>query len=347
MKQSSSSYDIRIDIVKSLAILSVILLHSSPKYVLVNTFAQLHIWQAVPIFLVLMGYTFLLSMENKEVSLKSFRIKKRLIRVIIPMLTLSLVVLGIEYIFHIDFQFTYFLGVFPLLKGPGTYYLILVIEAIIILPLLYILNTKVSNIYKFLFIVFVLNLLFEYFSYWIELYKNQPLLYTSSILRYLFALGIGFYIYTNYEKFFTNKYFILFLFISFMYLFTWGIYQHKVPYFIEIKKWQNLFSYLYSGLLLFMLFRLIDVIKHLIPKIFVTIGQASWHIFLFQVIYFGAGTQKFIIDYLKNHYAYSFGFIGFSVIVLNLIFIVGIGIYWYKIEYYLNKRLKGETKRTI
>ena len=52
MRQSSSSYDIRIDIVKVLAILAIILLHTLPKYVLINTFAQLNLWQAVPISLV-------------------------------------------------------------------------------------------------------------------------------------------------------------------------------------------------------------------------------------------------------------------------------------------------------
>ena len=49
--------------------------------------------------------------------------------------------------------------------------------------------------------------------------------------------------------------------------------------------------------------------------------------FCFYVVSFGVGTQKGWHEYLNNKYIYSFGFIGFSVIVLNRIFIVGIGLY--------------------
>src|SRR4051794_13825999 len=46
----------RLDALKGVAIIAVILLHSMPRDVLDNSLAGFHIWQAVPVFLVLLGY---------------------------------------------------------------------------------------------------------------------------------------------------------------------------------------------------------------------------------------------------------------------------------------------------
>lgn len=42
--------DSRLDIIKAMMIIAVILLHALPKYFLYSSYAQLHIWQAVPVF---------------------------------------------------------------------------------------------------------------------------------------------------------------------------------------------------------------------------------------------------------------------------------------------------------
>ena len=59
MKQLNS-----LDYLKAYAIIAVLFLHLLPYNYLIKTFAQFHIWQAVPIFVLLMGYTFTLSFNK-------------------------------------------------------------------------------------------------------------------------------------------------------------------------------------------------------------------------------------------------------------------------------------------
>jgi len=57
-----------IDLLKGFAIISVILIHTIPVDIRTLTFAQLHFWQAVPIFVVLIGITNGLSLREKKLN---------------------------------------------------------------------------------------------------------------------------------------------------------------------------------------------------------------------------------------------------------------------------------------
>ena len=52
---NKAEYDFRIDILKAFAIISVILIHALPKEFLTIFQAQFHIWQAVLVFVLLLG----------------------------------------------------------------------------------------------------------------------------------------------------------------------------------------------------------------------------------------------------------------------------------------------------
>ena len=56
----------QIDLLKGLAIISVILLHTWPEKVLLITGAPFHIWQAVPVFILIAGYVGTLSYKRRD-----------------------------------------------------------------------------------------------------------------------------------------------------------------------------------------------------------------------------------------------------------------------------------------
>ena len=272
--------DYRLDIIKSMMIIAVILLHALPKHFLYTSYAQLHIWQAVPVFLVLMGYTYFLSMKNKSITFKNMRLKKRFLRLLLPVFVLNIGVLVIDSVFPLNISYTYIIGFFPLFQGPGTYYLLLVVEGTLLLPLLLLLYRYLDNKYIFLLILFVANIIFEVFSFYINLYMEFPLIYSGSIFRYILALGLGLYIYDNYHMFFKNNFIKFLISLSFVYLVGWGIFQYSVPYFIPITKWQNVFSFTYSGFIVFVLLQILEPVKthsSVIIDFFIITGKASWH----------------------------------------------------------------------
>ena len=56
----------QIDILKALAIISVVILHTIPEEYLYSTFAVFHIWQAVPVFMIIMGVNLAMSFKRRE-----------------------------------------------------------------------------------------------------------------------------------------------------------------------------------------------------------------------------------------------------------------------------------------
>lgn len=57
----------QIDMLKGISVISVIILYTLPSKALLSSLSPYHIWQAVPIFIILSGYTVSLSYLNKEI----------------------------------------------------------------------------------------------------------------------------------------------------------------------------------------------------------------------------------------------------------------------------------------
>lgn len=88
MIQEMTHRNRKIDNIKAICIIAVILLHTLPIEVLEATFCRFHIWNVVPIFIILMAFTTYISCSKKELSIKKLYsleyIKKRFLRVISP-----------------------------------------------------------------------------------------------------------------------------------------------------------------------------------------------------------------------------------------------------------------------
>ena len=112
-----------IDYVKGIAIISVIILHTVGNNFLYDSLAYFHIWQVVPIF-ILISFYLIFSKINKNSSLKSYynfkKIKQILNRITIPFIVFQLITFIVILLingYDKTKDIILYLGI-----GPGAYY---------------------------------------------------------------------------------------------------------------------------------------------------------------------------------------------------------------------------------
>lgn len=112
-----------IDFVKGIAIISVIILHTVSNNFLYDSLAYFHIWQAVPLF-ILISFYLIFSKINKNNSFKSYynskKFKQILNRIIIPFIVIQLIIFIVILLingYDKTKDIISYLGV-----GPGAYY---------------------------------------------------------------------------------------------------------------------------------------------------------------------------------------------------------------------------------
>ncbi|MFZ3385362.1 MAG: acyltransferase family protein, partial [Candidatus Methanoperedens sp.] len=102
------SYIPQIDLLKGVAIISVIIQHSVTKNQLSQTLSQFHIWQAIPIFFIVMGFTSMIYFSQKKINIMSFDwsnyLAGRYTRILIPYLIIFFISL-LYGIYHNKYYF--------------------------------------------------------------------------------------------------------------------------------------------------------------------------------------------------------------------------------------------------
>ena len=88
----------QIDFLKAIAIILVIILHTIPHDWLVNSFAQFHIWNAVPIFIILMAFTTYISCTKVSKQYTKEYFIKKLKRLGIPLIIVFFITIIINII---------------------------------------------------------------------------------------------------------------------------------------------------------------------------------------------------------------------------------------------------------
>lgn len=179
----------QIDFIKAFAIISVILLHTFPANILHSTGAAFYIGQAVPIFMILAGFNAANANHNYS------RLLRRVSKIGIPFMIVFFLELLIVMIFGLND-----LGVWHVIKillsggyGPGNYFIPIFLQALILLPLINRLSEINSNFA--LLTCFVVNVVYEIFFSQVLFMSDQ--LYRLLVLRYLFALGLGIWLFRN------------------------------------------------------------------------------------------------------------------------------------------------------
>lgn len=275
-----------IDVLKACAIISVILLHTLPWKERFLIGAPFHIWQAVPVFMLLIGYNFSNSSILKGyTSLKDVYqwslIRRRVLNIFIPFFIIALVRLVLQFILNDQVNWQSFItGIFMGDFEHGGYFIPVMIQTLIIVPILFVILRK--NIERNTIILLIMSYVLD----WIVMLFGFPGdVYRILVIRYLFVIVLGLWLGMNKDKIDYRKLLLLalgsFIYITSIYYFelnttleTYWQAQHGPAYF-----WTLLIVIIF---LYFISIRPGTVIMNSLIRI----GQASYHIFLVQMIYF-------------------------------------------------------------
>lgn len=360
-KKMKPRYYLQIDILKAFAIIAVIITHSYIKLATIaqssdnvialtisnpmvtNSIIQLNhitffniiealkifcIWQAVPIFFVLIGVTWGMSFRRHNYATlkdvyKSSYLKNRLKRLYFPYILLLIIsiVIGVIILITSDINiFNYItprilIGYLPISEiSYGSYFIALILEMIFIFPLIY-----VSYI-KFPKLTIISAILIDIFYQCYAFYFN-PALYDIFFVRIISAVVIGLWISNqdfkldksidlkNRAKNFLKNYkiFIFLSLIGITYLSLWYFtYKgyisssfYPIPYLndkFNTLGYQNVLSFIFAGFLtVIALIVFPNSTKSKLVEKIALIGKASYHIFLIQILYFSLFSLCYLI----------------------------------------------------
>ena len=287
MTQEMTQRNGKIDNIKAICIIAVILLHTLPIEVLEATFSRFHIWNAVTVFIILMAFTTYISCSKKELSIKKLYsleyIKRRFLRVISPIV----IIIVVELIYAKCLKQEIYIGPKNLIgylpiTGPGNYYISILIQYIILVPLLYYFykkNRAISILGSFI-LNFVGEVLINYIV-------QDNYIYSACIVRYLFLIYLGFYLYdtiiqNNFET--SSRKIKFFLIVGFILSLLYLIIEKywKIPIFNQRWSKQLFLGNFYPIGLVYLMMRYLPEKTGKLDKI----GKASYHIFLIQILYF-------------------------------------------------------------
>ncbi len=270
-----------IDGIKGIAIVSVILLHAFPNPFLHQSFAYVHIWQAIPLFVFVSFFLIFKKMDNTTVReyFRLHRWKALFKRIILPFMLFELIIITIlicvgnwEEIKHVIIVG----GV-----GKGSYYPYLYCQIWLFTPFIYCLLKK--NKYAGGVILLLLTIFLNYI-----LVDKPERIYSCLFVRYLFMSFIAYMWYINRN---INKRNLLWLFIlPLISIVYWILLETKVINLSSIvPNWetQQFPSFFYTYLFIY-LFTVIysRTGKSIIKTCIEWLGNNSYEIFLMQMLFF-------------------------------------------------------------
>lgn len=280
MKQRIAYYDI----LRGIAIMGVVAIHCT--FIGFN-FNELSIdfkltvlWKnfinvAVPLFLALSGYF----MSNKKVSTKNQYIsflKKQLPKVLIPYVIWSVLYLSISIYIEKISLITFLNRLITFQSLPQFYFILLILQYYILLPLL----QKLANV-RGLIISLVISLISCIFIFYLRYftdYQVTQILYTGLFPIWLVFFVLGLYVKNNSQKInsTTNLIFII-IFYLFSIIETYFVYQ---VFNIEMGMAATsvkISSFLYSFFIILFAFRSVSLVEN---KLLQYTGEISFGIYL-------------------------------------------------------------------
>lgn len=284
VKQAGTQRIEFLDYLKAICVIMVIITHydwtdkTSPFFtMLIN--------MAVPVFMIVSGYNFAMSNRKKaDGSLKKMygwsMIKPKLVRFLVPFFAICLIeiLLLIHEKRSIDPFRLFLLGAY----GPGSYYVPVMLQLLIIFPLIYILverNAKLG-----IAVAAVANLLFEIAVLVFEIDKYY---YRLSIGRYILLIAFGCYLYLHPEQRVKRHQMVAMFIVGFAYIVAVFGFDRDLVLFGYWKTTAMPVAF-YIFPIVVMLFRKFyhSTIPGRAGALLTWIGQASYHIFLVQMVYY-------------------------------------------------------------
>lgn len=318
-----------IDWLKTICILLVIYIHAVPREVQMVLGRPFYLPHAVPVFMILFGYNRVKSVERRDLEeidelYDSPFLMKQIKSILVPYILLW-VTIELPYWRSIgevsvnELILSFLEGG----RGPGGYFIVLMIQAILLFPLLYWIMEKVGDI-KGLTFLFIANIGIEMLSA-----GMHPDFYRLFISRHIFTIALGIYLAKNEEKINIKKWIPLGI-ISLVYIVA--VEYAGMEFFIE-HMWESQHppAYFWTFLLAFAGMSL--PMKE--SKWVTLVGKSSLHIFLVQKIYFMFRNQHFE----NMHSAID--------LVLSMLLCVTLGVMLFQLEnMYYGMRKKRKLRKT-
>lgn len=334
---NESKHYLQIDILKALAIIAVIVLHSIPPNMVKHPLSIFVIYQAVPIFFVLMAANALMSFKRHNYTTLSTiypkYLKSRFERIAYPLIIVWILSLITAILLNKEIYIgtMTLIGHMPL-SGSGNYFISILIQFVILFPILY-------KFYKYnpkylLITGFILNFAFEILATQAPVLSNNSYWYRACILRYLFLITLGMWLADNFEpkhlKALIKRKNLLFgLIISIAYIVGVSIFSLKFPYFQSTWQPQTVLSFFYPLILCALGIKYLPSISNPFWNCFRVVGKASYHIFLVQMLFFVSGLQLIIFDLnLQN----TFNIKILVVSTVNVLILIGLGLLFYYMD---------------
>ncbi len=282
---------------KGLAIASVICLHTLTPRTLGEIGAHFHIWQAVPVFLFLLGLNGASSLRRhggrglRELYSRDY-LSGRVDRIAVPFLAAFVGTLLVALLTHVPHAGAGALagdlltGVFPI-SGPGNYFVTLLFEFTVVLPLLYwaLLRWPVATLLGCL----ALNVGYELLEPHVGLFKSYPYAGGTFFARFLFLVALGgFCAVRPSGSVLRSRWLWLGAPLGIVYL---ALEQANAAVLssTHLSLWGNpLLSAIYPACLVLLGIAFLPVSARGFPaRAVALLGRASYHIFLLQIAWFG------------------------------------------------------------
>jgi len=346
---SRKSNFFQIDFLKAVMIFLVIFDH----FVSWNIKSEIGValWEriSIPVFLVILGFNMGHSFKGKgNLTLKQLYswsyFKKKILRYIVPYLILyaastfiGLFMYGFDFIVMFDIAF---LGPGLILPfwGPGNWFIPVLLQSILVVPLLYWGFTKKPVIT--LILTFVIEIVLQITVFFVigditTLVEIHYLgMFRNSILFYLSAVGLGMWFSFGHKLIEKRNLFIWILFaISLVYIVSYQFFDFRLrldgtPL---LSGYFHFLVFPYSAILVLLALKFLPNTSNAkISKKISLIGKSTYHILLTQILGFGM-----ITAYWGTHYGMDIPFDPLDIIDLVTLWIafVWLGIIWYKIEH--------------
>ncbi|MBW2559313.1 MAG: acyltransferase [Deltaproteobacteria bacterium] len=331
---------VQIDLVKSIAILAVIVMHLSQDEWLESVGYLFHLEQAVPVFVVVMGLTSGLSFSRCELfSLRDY-FSRRFVRLVAPYVTLTVVTAALQVLrsvllgihpWKVDIGWYTLVGI-PPIEGPGTYFIGIAIQWSIIAPFVWLLYRRAP-----ITTVVILNVIgaaFMFAAPHVDALASSQYLYSANVIRYLGPIAIGLWLSDGWHLRQRRNWWLVPAAGAALVYNIARTRSGANPIFPFLPSWEvhNFVSLLYAPMLVVLGMKFAPSVAtgHVVRALTV-VGRASYHIFLVQMVYFGVHLQSITHEAMLGVSGGPFAFV--LAAVLTSLSCVILGVSWWKIEH--------------
>jgi len=291
----------QLDVLKGLAALAVVATHSYQANKLVGNWAVLHVWQAVPVFVVVLGVTSAMSFQRAiergaHVLLTPRYLLRRGTRILLPFAFVWVVAASLG-------RAKGKLAIGPLSAllrlpygGPGNYFVPLVVSLLLIAPLIFAAYRRWPR--TTLVMAFAADVAFELVAPHIGVFTAEPFLFSIAFPRYLAAFALGFWL-ADGDRDTRLKWAVLVVggMCSLGYLVVGNLGLWTPPFRTDWRT-QNVLAVFYPALIVAVGMRLLPASgRGFLSDGLGRIGRASYHVFLMQMVYFslvGQGNHRLL-----------------------------------------------------